>query len=318
MKIKTFALAIILGLGIPWLVYTVALRNTHTQQLAQTTASTEQTQVPTEPMFSLPVLTADGSVENMELDGYVLCAVLAEMPADFEMDALKAQAVVARTYALKRYGTQWKHEGGAVCTDSTCCQAFCSVEEYLQKGNSQSSLEKVQQAVTATKNQVLKYGGELIEATYFSCSGGKTEDALVVWGQDIPYLKALDSPGEERAAHYIDTETFTLVQIENALGVDLEGNWLGEVTYTDGGGVDTIVIGGKVYKGTQLRQLLGLRSTAFVMTAVGDSVTITTKGYGHRVGMSQYGADAMAVNGSGYEDILSYYYPGTTLETYIP
>ena len=97
----------------------------------------------------------------------------------------------------------------------------------------------------------------------------------------------------------------------------MDGNWLGSVTYTQGGGVDTIVIGGTQYKCTQLRQLLGLRSTAFVMTAVGDTVTVTTKGFGHRVGMSQYGADAMAVTGSTYDEILAYYYPGTVLETWM-
>lgn len=311
-------LAVILGLGIPWIIFTVAHKTQKEQLPPETVAQAQPTQQPTEPQFLLPVLMADGSVENMELDAYVTCAVLGEMPADFESEALKAQAVVARTYALRRFRLQPKHDGGAVCTDYACCQAFCSEAEYLQKGNTQQDLDKISEAVSQTHGQVLKYEGQLIEATYFSCSGGRTEDALAVWGQDIPYLQAVDSPGEEEAAHYIDTVTFTLSELEQALGTSLEGNWLGAVTYTQGGGVDTISIGSTQYKGTQLRQLLGLRSTAFVMTAVGDTVTVTTKGYGHRVGMSQYGADAMAVNGSSYQDILSYYYPGTALETYTP
>ena len=316
MKIKGLTLAVILGLGVPWLIYSVAAKWLPRQSVQEPSQAIRQTQQETVGEFSLPVILEDDSVVNMELDEYVLCAVLGEMPADFETEALKAQAVVARTYALRRYETNWKHEGGAVCTDSTCCQAYCSVEKYLEKGNTEQSLEKISQAVEATANQVLCYDGDLIEATYFSCSGGRTEDALAVWGQDIPYLRSVDSPGEEEASHYIDTESFSVDELEAALGRELEGDWLGAVTYTQGGGVDTIVIGGEEYKGTQIRQLLGLRSTAFVMTAVGKTVTVTTKGYGHRVGMSQYGADAMALKGDSYVEILAYYYPGTTLERY--
>ena len=143
-----------------------------------------------------------------------------------------------------------------------------------------------------------------------------TEDAAAVWGADIPYLQATESPGEEGATHYIDTVTFSAVEFQNALGVSLKGNaatWLGPVQYTRGGGVDTIEIGGTVYQGKTLRKLLNLRSTAFTMTAVGDTVIITTKGFGHRVGMSQYGAEAMAVDGYDYTEILAHYYKGAVL-----
>ena len=310
-------MAVILGLGIPWLVYTLAQKDMPAQTEAGADITEPSTQ-PSEGHFLLPVLMPDGTVEDMELEAYVTCAVLGEMPASFEAEALKAQAVVARTYALRRFSLQQKHEGGAVCTDYACCQAFCTAQEYLSKGNTQQDLDKISQAVSQTQSQVLKYDTQLIEATYFSCSGGRTEDAVAVWGQDIPYLRSVDSPGEEEAAHYIDTVTFTVSELEQALETDLEGNWLGAVSYTDGGGVDTITIGATEYKGTQLRQLLGLRSTAFVMTAVGDTVTVTTKGFGHRVGMSQYGADAMAVSGSTYDEILAYYYPGTDLEVFVP
>ena len=272
---------------------------------------------PAEPELTIAVLMPEGNLEDMQLDEYVLCAVLGEMPADFEPEALKAQAVVARTYGLRRGTINGKHSGGAVCTDSTCCQAFCDVQAYLDKGNTEQNVEKIRRAVSQTSGQVLTYNGELIEATYFSCSGGRTEDALAVWGQDIPYLRSVESPGEEGAAHYIDTVTFTVTQLEQALDTELSDMWLGQATYTQGGGVDTITIGSKQYKGTEIRQKLGLRSTAFVMTAVGDTVTVTTKGYGHRVGMSQYGAEAMAVQGSNYEEILLYYYPGTLLQTYL-
>ena len=181
-------------------------------------------------------------------------------------------------------------------------------------------LEKVADAVRRTENLVLVYNGDLIEATYFSCSGGKTEDAAAVWGAEVPYLISTDSPGEESAAHYISTVVTTKAQVAALLGFELQGvadPWIGEITYTSGGGVDSIEICGQVYKGTYIRRQLGLRSTAFTITAVGDSVTITTKGFGHRVGMSQYGAEAMAVKGSKFDEILKHYYRDVELAHYI-
>lgn len=267
------------------------------------------------PERTVSVIGNDGTVSTMELESYVLSVVLGEMPTSFEPDALKAQAVVARTFTCRGLLLGVKHEN-AVCTDPGCCQAFCSAEAYLEQGGTEAGLAKARQAVTATAGQVLLYDGELIEAVYFSCSGGRTEDAAAVWGTDVPYLRSVSSPGEENAAHYVDTVRFSADSFSQALGGALSGDpetWIGAVTYTAGGGVETISIGGQVYSGTELRTALGLRSTVFVITALGNSVTVTTKGYGHRVGMSQYGADAMAVQGSDYTQILSHYYQGTAL-----
>jgi len=129
----------------------------------------------------------------------------------------------------------------------------------------------------------------------------------------------VDSPGEENAAHYTDTVQLKVGEFATLLGISPKttpSTWLGRVTYTDGGGVETMIIDGKKFTGVELRQRLGLRSTAFTVLVVGDTVHISTRGYGHRVGMSQYGAEAMAVNGSNYKEILSHYYPGTTLDTH--
>lgn len=263
----------------------------------------------------ISVLTGETVVE-MDLEEYLTGIVLAEMPVSFELEAQKAQAVVARTFTLKSENSG-KHPTAAVCTDSDCCQAYIAPADYLAKGGSQEGIDRIHSAVEATAGMVLTYDGELIEATYFSCSGGSTEDAVAVWGTDVPYLRATDSPGEENAAHYTDTVTFSGAEFASALALDLHGEpetWLGPVTYTAGGGVNTMLIGGVSFKGTALRKILDLRSTAFTMTAGEDSITVTTRGYGHRVGMSQYGADAMAVTGSGYEEILAHYYQGTTLE----
>jgi len=251
----------------------------------------------------------------MKLEDYIVCVLLAEMPSEFEQEALKAQAVAARTYTLKRQQAGNKHENAAVCTDASCCQAYCPEEDFLVSGESTEALNKMKNAVLSTAGQVLTYDGALIEATYFSCSGGRTEAAVAVWGSEVAYLQAVDSPGEENASHYMDTVSFTLQEFADKMGVELSGSWLGKITYTDGGSVETITIGSKQFKGTEMRQKLGLRSTAFVITPVGDKVTITTKGFGHRVGMSQYGAEAMAVQGKTYAEILAHYYPGTVLES---
>ena len=297
MKNKELTITLILGVLLPCLMLLLMSRSGPSSDIR-----------PTEDQHrtGLRIRMADGTVKEMSLEEYVLGVVLAEMPASFETEALKAQAVAARTYALR----EKRHEDADICTDHTCCQAYCAPEQYT---GTQEALQKVKGAVALTDGQVITYNGELIEATYFSCSGGRTEDAVAVWGQSVPYLKAVDSPGEEKATNYLKTVNMTAGEFSAAFGglSGLPNTWVGKITYTEGGGVATVEIGGKVYKGIQVRQLLGLRSTAFVITVVGSSVAITTKGSGHRVGMSQYGADAMALDGKDYLTILNHYYPST-------
>ncbi len=322
---KGLLFAVILGILLPAVLVRLipkrlrsATDETEETNIEEETEPTQQIHKP-ESSFSIPVIKDDGSVVLMDLETYITGVVLAEMPAEFEKEALKAQAVVARTYALKGYFGKEKHAQQAICTDPSCCQAYCSYEDFLAKGGSQIAFDKVAEAVFQTKKMVLTYNGELIDATYFSCSGGKTEDAQAVWGSEVPYLQSVESPGEEKATHYMDTVFFTLQEFADCMGIDkgtLKGDWIGDVSYTKGGGVERISVCGQEYSGTQVRQLLGLRSTAFVMTAVGNTVTVTTKGFGHRVGMSQYGADAMAVSGSTFDEILTYYYRNTTLEEF--
>lgn len=301
MKNKPFIIALIFGVLLPCMLLLI-LSRMHINPDVHSTR-------PKDGATKLRVLMTDGTVAEMLLEEYILGVVLGEMPASFELEALKAQAVVARTYTVRAN----HHENADICTDHTCCQAYCAPKDYT---GSASALQKVRKAVEDTAGEIVTYQGKPIEATYFSCSGGRTEDAVAVWGQDVPYLQAVDSPGEEKAANYLKTTSMTAGEFAYTFG-GLSGppsNWIGDITYTKGGGVDTIQIGGTVYKGTQVRQLLGLRSTAFVITVVGSSVTITTKGSGHRVGMSQYGADAMALSGSDYKVILAHYYPGTALQ----
>ena len=315
-KHREILLAVILGLLVPGVLFWV-MDKSPKPDIEVVEASVEPTETVGEPVDAvklLPVLMPNGSVEQMPLEDYITCVLLAEMPSEFEPEALKAQAVAARTYTLKRQQAGNKHDTAAVCTKASCCQAYCPEEDFLVSGESNAALKKMKDAVMSTAGQVLTYDGALIEATYFSCSGGRTEAAVAVWGSDIAYLQAVDSPGEENATHYVDTVSFTLQEFADKLGVKLSGNWLGKITYTDGGSVDTIAIGTQEFTGTQMRQKLGLRSTAFAISPVGNTVTITTKGFGHRVGMSQYGAEAMAVQGKTYKEILAHYYPGTTLQ----
>lgn len=308
--------AAFLGLVVPWMLLNALIRPQSPALPAKTPAQTQEETAG----FFMPVLMPDGIIQKIQLDEYLTGVVLGEIPAQFQPEAQKAQAVVARTYALRSYESGTKHPGGAVCTEPSCCQGYCSKADYLAKGGTEEDYQKIRAAVISTAGEVLVYEGELIDATYFSSSGGRTEDALAVWGSDVPYLQATDS---SESAYYdttVATVTFTAAEFSEALGQVLDGNpatWFGAVTYTAGGGVDTIDIGGTVYKGTTLRQRLGLRSTAFTMTAAGDHITVTTRGYGHRVGMSQYGAEAMAIEGSTYTQILAHYYKGTTLLNWI-
>ena len=280
-----------------------------------TEPSTEQPK-PTIPEPSRMIwVFMDGQRVEMELESYVTGVVLAEMPASFSMETLKAQAVAARTFAM--YVCQIGRHDGAVCTDYCCCQAYLPQEQYLQYYGGQQDLQKIHSAVQATAGEVLTYGGEVICATYFSCSGGSTEAAIAVWGWEVEYLQTVDSPGEEFASVYSSTIVLSPEELEAALCLDLDGepqSWFETISYTDGGGVDTVQICGIPYRGTTFRTLLGLPSTMFEITVQEQQICITTFGYGHRVGLSQYGAEAMALSGYGYWDILSHYYRNVALD----
>ena len=315
---RDILIAFVAGVVMPVMIVRVGLAlRAERREIPTPLTVTEPSEV-TESYPSRQILfrDTDGSAGAVELEEYLVGAVLGEMPASFGQEALKAQAVAARTYAWKAAMTGSRHPDGSVCGSFACCQAYISPESYLDRGGLQRDVDKIRSAVLATAGQVLTYGGELIEATYFSCSGGRTEDAVAVWGNDFPYLRSVESPGEEDAAWFTDEAVFSRQDLEALLGTDLPddaSHWFGEVTYTAGGGVETVRIGDRLFPGTKVRSLLSLRSTAFSVTAEGDNAVFTTRGYGHRVGMSQYGADAMAAGGADYAQILAHYYPGTEL-----
>ncbi|MBE6987010.1 MAG: stage II sporulation protein D [Ruminococcaceae bacterium] len=319
---KQLVAVFLLGFMMPGIAIRIGSMLVHVPNTAQTQPSeTINITVPSQPAHSeevfIPVLTDSGTVQVMELESYLLGVLLGEVPASFEMEALKAQAVVARTYTLYCTDAMDRHMGAAVCTDSTCCQSYYSEQDYITAGGLQEEVEKIRAAIAETKNQILTFEGSLIMATYFSCSGGRTEDAVAVWGTDMPYLQSVESPGEEQAKVFTKTVYYTSEEFASLLGRTLVGDphsWIGPATYTNGGGVALMAVAGRSYTGTELRKLLSLNSTAFTMTADNGGIWITTTGKGHRVGMSQYGADAMAVSGSSYTQILAHYYPGTRID----
>lgn len=267
-------------------------------------------------------LETEAGVAELPLAEYLTEVVLSEMPASFSEAALEAQAVAARTFTLKQRAAG-KHAEADLCGDSSCCQAWTSREALEAKLGDTFEMywDKASRAVAATDGLVLTYNGALIDAVYFSCSGGTTEDAVAVWGSDVPYLQAVESPGEEISGKFETTVTVPLDQFKVTLQaadpqVWLAGSpstWFGIRTETEGGGVDTLEIGGRLFRGTELRTLFGLNSAKFTVEATADAVQFTVSGYGHRVGMSQYGAEAMARAGAGFEEILLHYYTGAAV-----
>ena len=312
-KWKSAILAVILVIGLPRLIYAfLSIMNIENE------FAIIESEYPID--ITLPniihVSTNDGVV-SMDIDEYLIGVLLCEIPGEFHLEAQKAQAVVARTYAMQTTLFKNKHKDNAICTDPGCCQGYFDLEDFLLAGGNQKRIDIATEAVKDTQGQVLIYEGNLIDATYFSCSGGKTEDAVAVWGEAVPYLQSVSSPGEEGCAYYQDSVVFSAEEFQNILGHNLQGtpgSWFGTINYTRGGGVESIRIGGILYTGTNLRSLFGLRSTAFTITTLNDTITITTKGFGHRVGMSQYGANAMALLGEKYPAILAHYYPGTVID----
>ena len=213
-----------------------------------------------------------------------------------------------------------------MCADFACCQAWTSRGHLERKyGDDFTAVwQSAQELVRESAGEVLTFGGELIDAVYFSCSGGATEAAVAVWGTDVPYLQSVESPGEEIAPRFSSQEIFAPAEFSEILraenpDVHLTGSpetWVGETAYTEGGSVETCVIGGIAFSGTKLRQLFGLNSARFTLMLKDGQFVFDVQGFGHRVGMSQYGAESMARLGFSYRTILLYYYQGAEIGRY--
>lgn len=259
---------------------------------------------------SVRLLLPDGQVALVGLEDYIYGVVCAEMPASFEPEALKAQAVAARTYALRKLQSQVHAPDAQLCADYTCCQAYTAQdpESWGDQGAEYSA--KIRQAVSATAGQVLTQDGTLIDAVFHASSSGATAPAQAVWGAAVPYLVSVSTPETaENVPGLQEEKSFTDQELENLLG----SAKLGAVTYESWGGVSAMEVGSQALTGPEVRQKLGLRSARFSVERRGENTVFTTLGYGHGVGMSQQGANLMAKAGSDYREILAHYYPGTTL-----
>lgn len=258
------------------------------------------------------------TVMRLSLEEYVIGVVAAEMPVSFEPEALKAQAVAARTYAVRTLSNPCA-PGRDVCTDSACCQSWRSEEEMKKNwgGSYAANVQKIAAAVTATQGEIITYSGKPIEALYHSTSGGQTEDSEHVFSSSLAYLRSVDSPGEEEASRFFSVQTYSLNEFVQQLNKQFPGAKLtakkaaGQVKVLsryDSGRVELVQVGGAEATGREFRRALSLNSANFRLKFSGDTVEIETCGFGHGVGMSQYGANAMAKEGADYRQILYHYY----------
>lgn len=252
----------------------------------------------------------NGVSEKIELEDYVIGVVAAEMPASFHIEALKSQAIIARTYALNLISK------GNILTDSSSIQAYIDTNNMHSKWGSsyQTYYNKIKNAVSSTKGQTIKYNGRYIDAVYHSTSNGYTEDSMNVWKNNIPYLKSVSSEWDKNATSYLREKTMSLEEFNRLLGINISSNDEIEVlSKTEGNRIDKIKLADLTYTGLELRTILNLRSTDFDININDNNVAITTRGYGHGVGLSQYGANGMANNGYNYKQILEHYYQGVTV-----
>ena len=271
------------------------------------------------------LLQEDGSVAELTMDEYLFGVVAAEMPAAFEEEALKAQACAARTYTAEKQDTAVQaHPEADVCTDISCCQAYVTREAAEKRWgvSAETYGEKIETAVRETDGLGVLYQDEPIQAVFFSSAPGHTVDAEEVWGTSVDYLKSVESPEGEEVPNYHSQVVFSPEQVRDAVltaypGADLSGDpsgWFGVPVTNEGGTVSSILVGGVTLTGGQVRTLFSLRSACFTVEWDGAQFTFSVTGYGHGVGMSQYGANAMAKAGSTFEKILTWYYTGTQVD----
>lgn len=267
-------------------------------------------------------LLADGEEREMSLEDYLQGVVAAEMPASFEPEALKAQAVAARTYAMYRIASN--AHNGAICSDYGCCQAWLSEEQLREKWAAayDDYSEKIRAAVIETEGQCLSYKGEAILAAFHSSSGGKTESSENVFGQALPYLISVESREDPAAVpNYISTVELTESELYSAVAAwnadaavrVSEGALLSEAVFSTSGRLVSVKLCGEEVSGSELRNIFALRSTDVSWQRSENGISFTVTGYGHGVGMSQYGANNMAKMGSGWEEIVLHYYSGADI-----
>lgn len=271
-----------------------------------------------------------GDNMDLELEDYIVGVVAAEAPGAFEIEALKAQAVAARTYALWRRSLGQEaghrdHPEATICTSHLHCQAWLSLDELRERHGKKwikEYLPKIEEAVASTRGIIMTYNMEVIEPLYHSTSGGHTENSEDVFAQALPYLRSVSSPYEEGSPVLVDHYKITIKDFVAKLKAGYKDFKLDEKKIhkeidirerSSGGSIKRIKIGNREFTGREIRELLGLRSANFTIDIRGKDMNFTTRGYGHGVGMSQWGANGMARQGSNFTEILKHYYQGVRL-----
>jgi stage II sporulation protein D len=265
----------------------------------------------------------DGDLTKMPMEEYLVGVIAAEMPASYELEALKAQAVAARTYTKykKEHGGCSAHTGADICCDSAHCQAYITAEEMAKNWGSDSSMyiQKIVTAVNETSGEMIYYDGEEIQVFFHASSGGRTENSENVYPEALPYLVSVESEGEESSSHYygeikVSKNNFIKKMKAFSPSISFDGHALiGNVTRFKSGRVQSIEVGSETFTGREIRSVFDLNSTNFTIKE-GDEITFSTIGFGHGVGMSQTGANAMAKKGADYLEILTHYFTGVTIK----
>ena len=263
--------------------------------------------------------TAENKVKKAELEDYLVGVLAAEMPAEYHIEALKAQAIAARSYILKKTENEnMDHKNADVCDNPQHCKGHIDEKEARTRWNDKKEdeyIKKLKAAVEETRGEYMIYDGETVEAFFFARSGGRTENSKDVWGEDKAYLKSVDSEGDLKHPQLYEEKSFSNEEARSilfALNSRIERSAkplnITETSRTEGGSVNEILIDNCVFRGKDIRTAFGLRSANFTVRTTQNELIFKTAGYGHGVGMSQYGANYMAENGKNYTEILSHYY----------
>lgn len=335
-KLGLYIFILVLVIFLIPIIFTKKIQNTSVepkQQEEQKSQEHEEVQKITENNYDYKkyatvklLHTKNNEIEAVKLDEYLYNVVSAEMPADFEEEALNAQAVVARTYTIyKIMNNQKKHGEADICDSSNCCQAWISKEDRLARWDEsvrQSNWNRIVNAVNNTQGKIITYENKPINAFFHSNSGGKTEAPINVWGgSGYPYLQAVETSGEDAYTQYYSEIELTknefaekIRQKHSNLSIDFNNEDCVKILeITEGERVKTLKVGNLNLSGVEIRTILGLKSANFTVEMYADKIKFSVKGYGHGVGMSQTGADALAKQGKKYEDIIKHFYVGVEI-----
>ena len=307
---------------------TPAASTPESEAASQTDSATPPAATPAPADDVIRVQASTGQVLEVPVLDYMIGAVASEMPITWPDEALKAQGIAAHSYALyQRDHADTEALGGAWFSVDPARRQGCMTTEVLQSywgEDYEANYQRLKELLEPLVHTVLLYDGAPAAACYHAISNGRTEASQRVWNEALPYLQGVDSPLDKLAEGYEETVSYTTQQMYDMLatqfsGLDLSGSadgWFGETSLTETGYVDTVQVGGAFVKGTQLRTALSLRSSCFTIQRTEEGFDVTTLGYGHGVGLSQCGAQAMAAQGQSCAEILSWYFPGTSLEEY--